>query len=403
LLAVGIVLTGLNLRIPVASVPPVIDEVAADLDLSSAAAGLLTSAPILCFGLLAPVAPVLARRLGAERVLLIALLPILAGVLLRAAPSVPAIFAGTVLAGAGVAIGNVVVPSVVKGRFEHRVGPLTGVYVATLAGGAALAAGLTVPVERVLDAGWEAALAVWAVPAAVAGLVVAVAVLRDRSRVTARGGSGGTLDLLRDALAWQVTLYMGLQALVFYAGLAWLPSVLRDDGFGAGEAGALLALYALGGIPASLVVPVLATRMGDQRLLALGVAAFEAAALAGLLFAPGAAWLWVSLFALGQGGAFSLAVTLFVLRAPDPKRAGELSGMAQAIGYGVAATGAFAVGALHDASGGWDLPLAALLVVIVPLAVAGIAAGRARTVRPGAPGERGVGDRQESPTPVGGR
>jgi MFS transporter, CP family, cyanate transporter len=380
LLAAGIVLAGLNLRIPVASVPPVIDEVAADLDLSSTAAGLLTSAPILCFGVLAPLAPALARRLGAERVLLVALLPILTGVVLRATPSAAALFAGTLLAGAGVAIANVIVPSLVKGRFEHRAGIVTGVYVATLGTGAALAAGLTVPIERALNAGWQAGLAVWAIPAAVATVVVAIALLGQRGPLTARGGPADARALLGNALAWQVTLFMGLQALVFYVGLAWLPSILRDSGYGAGEAGAQLAVYLLGAIPASLLVPVLATRMRDQRLLATLVTALESAAVAGLLVAPGAAWVWVSLFAVGQGGAFSLALTLFVLRAPDPRRAGELSGMAQTFGYSLAAIGPLAVGALHDAAGDWDLPLAALLAVSAPLFAAGLGAGRARVI-----------------------
>jgi MFS transporter, CP family, cyanate transporter len=188
--------------------------------------------------------------------------------------------------------------------------------------------------------------------------------------------------LLGDALAWQVTLFFGLQSIVFYIALTWLPSILREDGFGAGEAGALLALFALGGIPPALVVPVLATGMRDQRAIAVGVAAIEAVAVIGLLAAPGAAAVWVTLFALGQGAAFSLALTLIVLRAPDSRRAAELSGMAQAIGYSLAAVGPLAVGALHDWSGGWDAPLVALLLLTVPLLAAGIAAGRARTVRP---------------------
>jgi CP family cyanate transporter-like MFS transporter len=375
------VLTGLNLRIPVASVPPVIDEISDNLDLSSAAAGLLTSAPILCFGLLAPVAPAFARRLGAERVLLVALVPILVGVLLRATPSVATLFAGTLLAGAGVAVANVIVPSVIKGRFEGQEGLLTGVYVAILGIGAALAAGLTVPIEQALDAGWETALAIWAVPAAVAMVVVAAAVLPEHSALTARGGPGNARALLRDGLAWQVTIYMGLQALVFYVGLAWLPSILRDDGYSSAGAAGFLALYVLGGIPASLVVPVVATRISDQRLLAAGTAVLEGLTLTGLLLAPGAALIWVALLALGQGAAFSLALTLFVLRAPDPERAAELSGMAQAIGYMLAAVGPFAIGALHDATDGWDVPLAALVVTTAPLLAAGIAAGRPRTVR----------------------
>jgi cyanate transporter len=373
------VLAGLNLRIAVASVPPVIDQVTDDLDLSAAAAGLLTSAPILCFGLLAPLAPVVVRRLGAERVLFLALLPLVVGLLVRADSSVTALFAGTLLAGAGIAVANVVVPSVVKGRFG-RVGLMTGIYVATLGAGAAVAAGLTVPIERAL--GWELALALWALPAAIAAAVLGLAVIGDRGPVTARGGSGDAAALLGDGVAWLVTLYFGLQSLLFYVVLAWLPSILRDSGLGAGGAGALLALFALGGIPPSLVVPIVATRMRDQRALAAGVAAVEAVAVVGLLGAPGAAALWVFLFAIGQGAAFSLALTVIILRAPDSKRAAELSGMAQAIGYALAAIGPVAIGALHDWSGGWDVPLAVLLALTAPLALAGVAAGRARTVRP---------------------
>jgi CP family cyanate transporter-like MFS transporter len=180
------------------------------------------------------------------------LLPILAGVLLRAAGSTAALFAGTILAGAGVAIANVIVPSVVKGRFRQS-GAITGVYVATLTIGAALAAGLTVPLERRF--GWQPALAIWAVPAAVAAAVVAAGVIHAGASMTARGEQGGARRLLRDPIAWQVTAYMGLQSLVFYAALAWLPSILRDEGYGAASAGTLLALFALGGAPASLAVP----------------------------------------------------------------------------------------------------------------------------------------------------
>ncbi len=203
------------------------DELQDELDLSATAAGFLTAAPVLCFGLLAPLAPVLARRFGAERVVLLALLPIIAGVLGRAAGSSAALFAGTILAGAGVAVANVIVPSVVKGRFR-RSGAITGVYVATLTIGAALAAGLTVPLERSL--GWQGALAVWALPAVLAAVVVGAAVLRRSGSPTARGGEGDARRLLGDLRAWQVTLYMGLQSLVFYAALAWLPSILRADG-----------------------------------------------------------------------------------------------------------------------------------------------------------------------------
>jgi CP family cyanate transporter-like MFS transporter len=379
-LAAGIVLTGLNLRIAVASLPPIVDDIRADLGLSATAAGVLTAAPVLCFGAFALLAPVLGRRLGAERLLLLALIPLTVGVVGRAAGSIAALFAGTVLAGIGIAIANVLVPSIVKDRFESGAGLIMGMYVAALTGGAALAAGLSVPLERWM--GWQAALAVWALPALAALIVLGAAVLRQRRPSSIRREAGGGVrGLLRDRLAWQVTLYMGLQSFIFYAGLAWLATILRDDGYTPGAAGALLAVFALGGIPAALLVPVLAQRLRDQMALAAAVTALEAAALLGLLAAPDAALAWVALFALGQGGAIGLALTLMVVRAPDPGTAADLSGMAQGFGYALAALGPFAIGVLNDWSGSWDVALGALLAMLVPLLLFGIEAGRPRTVR----------------------
>lgn len=380
LLAAGVVLTALNLRTPVASVPPVVDEIAADLGLSAAAAGLLTTLPVLCFGLFAPAAPLLARRLGAERVLLVALVPILLGLLVRAGSSTAALFAGTLIAGGGIAVGNVIVPAVLKGRFATSVGPLTGIYSATLAGGAAIAAGLTVPIQSALGVGWRGAITFWAIPAALTIAVVLVALVRDRATTTARGERGGALALLGDGLAWQVTVFMGLQSLLFYAPLAWLPSILHDEGYSAETAGGLLAVYVIGGVPASLFSPVLAARLRTQSALTALPTMGMAAGLVGLLLAPEAAWAWVGLLALAQGASLGIALTIIILRSPDPRRAAELSGMAQTIGYGLAAAGPLAVGVLHDASGGWDLPLALLLALTVPLLAAGLGAGRARWV-----------------------
>jgi MFS transporter, CP family, cyanate transporter len=369
------------MRIAVASVPPIVDEIREALGLSATAAGVLTAAPVLCFGAFALLAPMLARRVGAERLLLLALIPITVGVVGRAAGSSAALFAGTVLAGIGVAIANVVVPSIVKSRFQRAVGLVTGSYVAALTGGAALAAGLTVPLERSI--GWQGALAIWALPAVVALVVLGAAVLRDSTPSPILGLEGGVRRLLRDPLAWQVTLYMGLQSFVFYAGLAWLATILRDDGYSPEAAGALLAVFALGGIPTALVVPMLAERIRDQRGLAAAVTTLEAVALLGLLLAPDAALAWVALFALGQGGAIGLALALMVLRAPDAKVAAELSGMAQGFGYALAAVGPFAIGAVDDWSGSWDVALSVLAAATVPLLIVGVGAGRARTVRAG--------------------
>jgi MFS transporter, CP family, cyanate transporter len=378
LLAVGLVLTGLNLRIAVASVPPLLDDLEARLGFSSGVAGLLTSLPVLCFGALAVAAPPLGRRLGGEGTLVAVLVVMVAGTLLRGTGSTAALFAGTAVAGAAIAVGNVVVPAVIKGRFPHRIGLLMGLYTAVLNAGAAMAGGLAVPASHAL--GLWASLAVWAAPAALALAVIALAAAREPTDADVRGGVGDARTLLHDRLAWQVTLFFGVQSAVFYSGLTWLPSILRSHGFSAAGAGALLSVYTLGGVPTALAAPVLAARRADQRPLIALFVALEATAILGLLSAPGAAAGWVAVYALGQGGAFALALTLIVLRAPDARRGAELSGMTQAIGYSIAAVGPFLVGAIHDAEGGWNGPLLVMLALCAPMLAAGLGAGRGRLV-----------------------
>lgn len=380
LLAAGLVLTGFNLRIAVASVPPLLKDLERDPGMSSAVAGLLTSLPVLCFGLGALVAAPLARRLGGEWAIVAAVVPICIGTLVRAAGATAALFGATVLVGIGVAIANVLVPAVIKSRFPSRIGPLMGMYTALLGTGAAVAGGLAVPFEHAL--GWQGSLSAWTAPAVLALVVLGFAVWRDTTPASVRGGVGDARALLRSRLAWQVTLFFGVQSAIFYSGLTWLPSILRDHGFSPTAAGALNSVYALLGIPASLLTPVLATRRADQRRLVVIFASLEPIAIAGLLLAPGAAAAWVPVYAVGQGGTFALTLTLMVLRAPDARRSAELAGMAQAIGYCVAALGPLLVGVLHSAEGGWSVPLLFLLALGVPMLAAGIPSGSPRFVPP---------------------
>jgi len=375
LLAVALVLVGFNLRIAVASVPPLLTELERELGMSATVAGLLTSVPLVCFGVLAVAAAPLGRRLGGEWALVAALVPLCLGTALRAAGSTGALFTGTVLAGAGVAVANVIVPAVIKARYPHRVGVLMGLYTAALGIGAAVGGGLAVPAERAF--GWRGSLAVWTLPALAATALVVLAIVLDHAHVAAfRGGTGDARGLLRSRLAWQLTILFGTQAAIFYSGLTWLPSILRAHGFSGSAAGALLSVYALGGVPAAFAAPVLATRMRDQRPLVVVFCGLELLAAAGLLLAPSAAVLWVCVFAVGQGGAFPLTLTLIVLRSPDARRAAEVSGMAQAIGYCISALGPLVLGVLHTASGGWTAPLVFLLLLGVPMTVAGLGAAR---------------------------
>jgi len=390
LLGAVVALFSLNLRPALVAIGPLAPQLRDDTGLSAAATSVLTTLPLVCFGLFATLSSRLGRRVGLERALLAALLLLIVGTALRLVSPAAALFVGSAAAGAGIAIANVLLPAVVKRDFPHHTGPMMAVYSVALNGGAALAAGLTVPLQDALGLSWRTALAGWGL------LAVVTAVLwlpRARTRPPAPvAASSHARGVWRSPVAWAVALFMGLQSLEFYALSAWLPTLLRDDGMSAASAGLMLSLMSAAGIVASLIVPVVAARSVRQRGLALvGVGGFLLG-LVGLLIAPAdGALAWVVLLGIGQGTGISLALTLFVLRTRTAEAAGELSGMAQTVGYLIAAGGPLAAGALHDLSGGWTVPVVALLVLLVGLAVAGVRAGEDRTIEGTAAGAAAPG------------
>ncbi|WP_214365330.1 CynX/NimT family MFS transporter [Pseudonocardia sp. H11422] len=374
---VTIVLVACNLRPGVVAVSPLLEEIRAAAGLSATAAGVLTALPVLCFGLLAPVAPRLARRFGIERALLGALLTLCAGIALRVIDSTAALFAGTVLVGGAIAIGNVLLPGLIKRDFAHRAGLMTGLYTMAISAGGALAAGLTVPVARAAGLDWRGALGMWGLFAGAAIMVWLTQLRRDDHRIV---NGGDITGLWRDPVAWQVTAFMGLQSLSFYASGAWLPTLFVERGADPSTAGWMLSLASFVGIATSLLTPMLADRMRRQSGLAFAATGVSAAGLLGVLTVPGAEWVSMAVLGLGQGAAISLALTLIVLRAPDGAHAAQLSGMAQSVGYVLAAAGPFAVGALHDLTGSWTIPLVVLALLLAPQGLVGAAAGRDRLV-----------------------
>jgi MFS transporter, CP family, cyanate transporter len=374
-----IVLVALNLRPAVVGVGPLLAEIQVSEGMSGTAAGVLTALPVLCFGLLAPLAPVLAARFGIEPTVLGLLVVLCAGIGVRVIDSMTALFVGTVAIGAAIAVGNVLMPSLVKRDFPHRIGLMTGLYSMAITGGGGVAAGATVPVARAAGLDWRAALGMW-------GLFAVVAVLawlpRLRGAVHRNGiQSAHVGGLRRDALAWQVAGYMGLQSLGFYTVSAWLPAVLVARGIDPAVAGLLLSLMSVFALGGALVAPMVAARFRRQRALAVVQVGVVALGLTVAWAVPGLEAPGVAVLGAGQGAALGLAMTLMTLRAPDAAHAAQLSGLAQSAGYVVAAAGPFLVGALHDLTGGWTVPLLVLLGLCVPQAVAGVLAGRDRFVR----------------------
>ena len=342
----AIVLLALNLRTLVASLPPLLTHVQADLGLSGLAAGLLTTLPVLAFGAFAPLGPRLTRRVSIERVLLACLLLTAGAAGLRGAGGRAPLFAGCALSGLAVAIAQAVLPVLIRLRHPEITGLLTGAYSMSLTLGAVLAAALAVPLEKALGSMWEASLAAWAVPALVAALVWLPAALRPGTTVSGPPSPG----LWRSGLAWNVSLFMGMQSMAFYAGLSWIPTVLEQAGFSKGEAGSLQAFGWLVQLAPAFAVPLLAAHSRNQIGVLFAIVGFSLAGVLGLIVAPGAALAWIVVFGIGQGGALGLGLILPVLRGGDAASVASLTAMSLCVGYVVAAAGPVAArrGARRD-------------------------------------------------------
>lgn len=377
LLIAGMIVVAANLRPAASSVGPALDQIRDGLDLPSTAAAALVGLPLVCFGALALLAPVLAARLGYATTVAVAMTGLVCGLALRIADGVPALFAGTLIAGASIATGNVLMPVLVKRSFPGRPGFATALYSTALIGFASLAAGLTLPIEHALGGGWRLGLGFWAITAAIA-LVAWLPQLRHNDRGEATEVNlRRALRLVREPVARHLTLFFGLQSASFYVILSWLPTMLKAEGVGSTAAGVLLGVSMIMGLPAALIVPHLAVRAADQRTQAVAYCAVVAVGFTGLLIAPGSVpLLWAALIGIGQGACFPLALTMIVLRSGSVGATAGLSTVVQAFGYMIAATGPLAAGLIHDLTGSWTPVVAMLLVALVPQALVGAAAGR---------------------------
>jgi MFS transporter, CP family, cyanate transporter len=403
LLGIAVGAAGLNMRSPITSLPPLFPELSSRLHLSSATLSLLAATPVICFGLGAAFAASLSRRFGEERVLAGGLVAATAGLLLRGLWPAAMLFPGTILATGAIALLNVLMASMIKRRWPERAGLGIGIFLSGLSVGAILASLLSVPLYHASGDSVGLALGLWAGPAAVAALLW-LPQLRHGApapgTITARTGTAAEAepvgpDLItarparvrvhRHPLAWQVTAFMGLQSLLYYAALSWLPTMFRDRGDSAVTAGNLLALMGVGNLATSMLVPLLAQslvqRKRGQHVLVAPSVIGAGVGLAGSVWAPlGSAPGWVLLLGVCQGSLLGLAIFFTMARAPDPATAASLSGLAQSVGYLVAAAGPLELGLLHSATGGWDIPFAVLLAITGVELAAGLLAGRPKVL-----------------------
>ncbi|EIY2673332.1 TPA: CynX/NimT family MFS transporter [Raoultella planticola] len=379
LLIAGILLIASTLRVTFTGAAPLLDAIRADYGLSTAQTGMLTTLPLLAFGLVSPLAAGVGRRLGIERSLLVALVLICLGIGLRSLPSTALLFCGTAIIGCGIALGNVLLPGLIKRDFSQHVARMTGAYSITMGGAAALGSAMVVPLA-LAGFGWHGALLMLMVFPLLALLVWLPQTRKTATAPLTGSGAMHNRGIWRSALAWQVTLFLGINSLVYYVIIGWLPAILQSLGYSEAQAGSLHGLLQLATAAPGLAIPLILHRLKDQRAIAVIVALMCAISACGLWFWPGQAVVWTLIFGFGSGATMILGLTFIGLRANSAHQAAALSGMAQTIGYLLAACGPPLMGKIHDANGDWQIPLIAVALISVVMALFGALAGRDREI-----------------------
>ncbi len=384
MLITGIVVVSFNLRPGITSVGPLIGMIRDDVGLVNWSAGLLTSLPLLAFACMSPIVPSLGNRYTNDRIMFVGLLLLIVGISMRSVSMVLFLFVGTIFVGIGIAVCNVLLPGVIKEHFPAKVALMTSIYSTTMGVFAAIASGVSVPVAVGFGWGWKSALFIWTIPALI-GVFIWAFLMKNTDRYRETGMHYVTKSdgrIWRSPLAWQIALYMGLQSSLFYIMISWLPEILHDFGVAKSTAGWLLSYTQLIGMPASFIVPVLAGRMKSQAPIVLTLCTSALVGFTGLLLGSTFPVLLISTTLIGipLGGCFALALTFLALRARHAKHAAYLSGMAQSIGYLIAAAGPILIGYLYDLTHEWTYPLLTLIIITVLVMFFGVRAGQDRYV-----------------------
>ena len=381
LLGCGVFLLASNLRPAITSLPPIFPEMQRTLHLSLTVITVVATVPVLAFGVFAPIAARFGRRYGEERTLAAALVALAIALVARAAiPGVALIPATALIAGA-IAVMSALLTSMIKRRQPQRTGLMLGLYLFALYVGAMVGSASSVPLYQASGGSWLVTLGIWCLPAMVALIAWLPQTARPAAVTSANPGASAT-TVYRSPLAWQVAMFMGLQSLIYYSTLSWLPSFFRDRGATPQQAGFLVSMLSIGGLVTALTTPMLAQRRADQRMLVAVGVAICAVGLGGTVAAPlSSAALWTGLLGLGQGGVMGLALYFTMARAGSAAEAISLSAMAQGVGYLLATTGPLVVGLLHDRTHGWLWPFALLFLLTATKLVVGLLAGRTGTLQ----------------------
>ncbi|NYF24445.1 CP family cyanate transporter-like MFS transporter [Sporosarcina sp. JAI121] len=375
----GIIFIASTLRAPLTSVGPLISSIRDSLAISNVLAGFLTTIPLLAFALISPFAPKIARRFGLELTLFGSLILLTSGIIIRSLGTTSNLLLGTFLLGLAIAFGNVLLPGLIKLNFPLQMGLMTGIYSVSMNLSASIAAGASVPLAHGARLGWEGALGIWALLSFIALLIWLPQLKHKKLANTPELSSEKpqSISLWRSPLAWGITFFMGFQSLIFYTTSAWLPEVLKAQDLDADSAGWMLSLLQFSQLPITFIIPIIAGKVKDQRLIVIAVTVFYLMGYGGIFagatsFTP----FFMIIIGIAGGASFGLAMMFFTLRTRTPNEATEMSGMAQSFGYMLAAIGPVLFGFLHDFTSGWTVPMLIILVSSVILFLSGMKAGK---------------------------
>ncbi|MEW7311362.1 CynX/NimT family MFS transporter [Buttiauxella gaviniae] len=382
LLLLGILMLATTLRVTFTGAAPLLDMVRETFALTTAQTGVLTTLPLLAFAVVSPMAAGIAHRFGMERSLFGAMIVICAGIALRSSGSIALLYVGTAIIGCGIAMGNVLLPGLIKRDFPGQVARLTGAYSLTMGVAAAIGSVMVVPIA-LHGYGWQGALLALMIFPLMALLLWLPQLANHTPANLSASGALHNRGIWSSPLAWQVTMYLGINSFIYYVIIGWLPSILISHGYSEAQAGSLHGLLQLATAIPGLFIGLMLSRLKDQRGIAVLMAMLWGLSTLGLWLLPDYASVWVCVGGFGSGAAMILGLSFIGLRTGSAHQAAALSGMAQCVGYLLAAFGPPVMGKIHDVSGNWSLPLLGCALLSVFMAIFGVRAGR--NVEIGAP------------------
>ena len=382
LIILGILFISFNLRAPITAVGSVVELIMQEYKISSAAAGFITTLPLIAFAIVSPFVAKISSKIGHSLTMMLGLICILVGEICRSYTGVYGLYIGTAIMGIGIAIGNVIIPAIIKLYFSKKVGAVTSLYTSGMCIFAAVGAGISIPLAKGMNLGWKNSLASWFILTMITVLIWLPQILKKKETNKKVEKTESKTSVWKSPLAWWVTMFMGIQSFIFYSIVAWLPTIVISKEMTDTFAGNMALMFQLMAIPATLLIPILSDKFKNQKGLSLVVCTVYIIGVLLFLFAQTQIMIIIAiiLMAIGMGGSISLSIAFISLRSPNSSKASELSGMSQSAGYLFAAAGPILTGLIFDMKSSWTIPLSIFMLLIVALAVCGIFAGSDKTI-----------------------